>query len=94
MRDIRPTRQWADEVPGHEPLMELEEFYLYVAFVLGNPQPLYRKAVDVNGRATLTGFASKFYQLAREKLGDELYVKQGGAALMLQYLIWYDRQQK
>lgn len=71
---------WADECLNYEPDPKLEGFYTLAAFQLGDPH--HRKWIEGN--------AKQFYALYRSWGEDKLLIYDG-AAVMLQYILWYER---
>ncbi len=72
---------WADELPGSEPDPKLETFYLLVSMKLGDPRR--RDWIAENYGA--------FYAMYQDWGQYGPYVKQDNATVMVQYLLWYER---
>ena len=71
--------QWADEISGVEPEPQMEPFYLLVALKLGDPEK--RSWVEDNAMA--------FYEMLTQWLGRDVGMDK--AAVLIQYLLWYER---
>lgn len=78
----RMTGQWADEITGVEPDPKLEDFYLLVSLKLGDP---HRKDWLIENSMEFHAMLKKFKGIPPAPPNEK------GAAVMIQYLLWYER---
>jgi hypothetical protein len=83
--------KWADELSETDPLPVLEPFYILAALELGDPN---------NGK-WLIEHTAKFHALYRQYRRDmtecgrhTLSLPTDRAAVLIQYMIWYDRDSR
>jgi hypothetical protein len=75
--------RWADELSDHEPLPELEPFYIFAAIELGDPDQ----------KGWIMNQALRFYDLYREWHKGRRMPCEPSAALV-QYVLWYERESR